>query len=225
MTFYGKRRWYRRLARSVRRYTLYWTMIGIGLFLLFGAGAAAAAITLSGKGTLVAPAYDGKQLQVTDEHLSQPLAPAAAADLVFTVRNPHGFAVRVYQVGLASPMSRAKPAGCTARVSGPVLRGYTFPAGTQVTVPPGARTEISVPAAFRLAPAATRGCGFTVDILVSAVQGGSVPTPPVDEPGGTPPVPPPSSALPSTPPSTELPSMGAPAVGDLPDPADGGGPA
>lgn len=221
MTIYGKRRWYRRLAMSVRRHTLYWALIGVGLLLMATAGAAAAAITLSGKGTLVAPAYHEKMLQVTDERLSRPLTPGGAADLLFAVRNPNAFPVRVDGVSLASAMSRAKPAGCTAKVSGPVRRGFVFPAADRVTVPAGGRSEVRVPDAFRLARSALRGCGFTVDILVSATQGAgappaSTPAPPV------PPVPPdpPAEPGPSVP-VTEPATTTAPTSGSSePDPAD-----
>jgi hypothetical protein len=229
VTIYGKKRWYRRLGASTRRHPAYWMLIGVGLLLVAGAGTAAAAIALTGKGTVTAPAYNEQQLQVTDEHLSLPLVPGGSADLVFLVRNPNPFPARVDGVALASSLRKAKPAGCTARVSGPITRagGYRLPAAARVTVPAGARVEVTAPAAFKLAGAARGGCGFTVDILVSAVQGtaaapsspGPDPEPPVESPS-----PPPATTKPTTtapPPVTDQPDEDPQDGGVIPPPALG----
>lgn len=222
MTVYGKPRWRRRLERSLRVHTRYWVLIGVGLTLVLGAGTALAAIVLQGRGTLVAPALDEQQLQVTDERLSTPLTPGGSSDLLFAVRNPNPFPARVDRVSLASPMSKTRPAGCTAKVSGPVQRGYTFPAAERVSVPAGGRVEVTVPAAFKLAGSASKGCGFTVDILVNATQATSAPV--SSPPTATAPAPqqpttpattrPADSTTAPPPPSTELPDE---------DPLDGAG--
>lgn len=179
MTVYGKPRWRRWLTRSLRVHTRYWVLIGVGVMLALGAGTAAAAIALSGRGLLVAPSYEEKDLQVTDERLSVPLTPGGSSDLLFTVRNPNPFPARIDRVSLASALRKSKPAGCTAKVSGPLVRpdGYALPAARRVTVPAGGRLQVTIPAAFKLAGSARGGCGFTVDILVNATQATATVTP------------------------------------------------
>lgn len=224
MTVYGKKRWRRRLERSLRVHTRYWVLIAVGLTLFVGAGTALAAIVLRGRGTLVAPALDEQQLVVNDERLSAPLVPGGSSDLLFEVRNPNAFPARVDRVSLGSALRAAKPAGCTAKVSGPVTKpgGYALPAAERVTVPAGGRLEVTVAGAFKLAASAARGCGFTVDILVNATQGVSPTSAP---PAVTAPPEPPVT----TPPSTTRPAdptTAPPPTTDLPDedPGDGGNP-
>jgi hypothetical protein len=224
VTVYGKKRWRRRFEASLRRHTRYWVLIGVGLVLMLGAGTAMAAIVLSGKGTLVAPAYSEQQLRVTDERLSTPLVPGGAADLLFVVRNPNSFSVTVDRVSLASPLRKAKPAGCTAKVSGPATRadGYPIPAAERVTVPAGGQAEVTLAGAFKLATSAAGGCGFTVDILVSATQGPVAPGTPTAAQSSDPTPKPPVTEPATTHPATTEPAPPSTPTGN-PPPADGGG--
>jgi hypothetical protein len=150
-----------------------------GLAVLVAAGTAWAAIVVRGTGTVTAAAYQEQGLQVSDERLSETLVPGGSADLVFRVRNPNAFSVVVNRIGLASALRKASPAGCTSKLSGPLVRpgGYRLPATRQVTVGAGARVTVTVPDAVRLAASARGGCGFVVDIEVQGEQtAGAAPT-------------------------------------------------
>lgn len=213
----GARR--KRLVALLHGNTRWWVLIGIGTLLLAVAGTAAAAIVLTGKGTLTAPAYTEQTLQVSGERLSGPLTPGTAADLLFTVRNPNAFPARVNRVSLASPLRKAKPAGCTAKVGGPVTRtaGAELAAAEQVTVPAGDQAQVTVRGAFRLAAGAGKGCGFTVDILINATQIDAAQpedTPAADPVDSAEPAPPLDDPAPSPTPELETTSTPEPASSD-----------
>jgi hypothetical protein len=163
----------RRRARR-RRLAPIWAVVavGIGVGIILLAGGAFAWVVLHGRGELTAETYQEQDLQVTDVRLSAPLSPGGSADLLFSVRNPNAFAVSVDRVTLAGAMRKAKPAGCTSKVSGPLTNaaGYRLPAADRVLVGPGAQQAVVVHTAFRLAASAKAGCGFTVGVDVSATQ-------------------------------------------------------
>lgn len=155
-----------------RRLAVYTVMIVVGLLMVIGAGFAWAAVILHGRGTLDAPAVQQKDLQVSNTRLDRPLLPGGTADLLFSVRNPNAFGARVDQVSLVGALRKANPAGCTAKVAGPVTRsaGYRLPSAEQVLVGAGAKKDVVVHAAFTLAGSAKTGCGFTAEVDVSATQ-------------------------------------------------------
>jgi len=226
-TYNSKARKHRlRRSRSFR-----WSVVAVvlGSLLLLGAGAASAAILLHGRGVLNVSAYHEQGLQVSDVRLAGLLAPGASADLQFSVRNPNAFTVRVNGVMLIGALRKAKPAGCTSGVTGPVTKpaGYRLPTAEQQLVGAGARVDVVVHKAFKLAATARAGCGFTVDIDVQGIQQ-AVPTTPPTTTSTTAPTPPaePTTAAPSsTTPTTQTPATSAPPL-ELPplpdiDPADG----
>lgn len=208
-----------------------WSVVAVvlGSLLLLGAGVASAAILLHGRGVLNVPAYHEQGLQVSDVRLAGPLAPGASADLQFSVRNPNAFTVRVNGVALIGALRKAKPAGCTSGVTGPVTKpaGYRLPAAEQLLVAAGARGDVVVHKAFKLAASARAGCGFTVDIDVQGIQQTEPSSPPATT-GTSAPAPPAESPSPSsspTAPATQTPGTSAPPL-ELPplpdiDPADG----
>lgn len=146
--------------------------IVIGAALVITAGIAFGAIILHGRGVLSASAVQERDLQVSDVRLSRPLMPGGAVDLLLSVRNPNAFGARVDQVTLVGALRKAKPAGCTSKVGGPVTRpaGYRLPLADQVLVGAGVKKNVVVHAAFTLAGSAKSGCGFTAEVDVSATQ-------------------------------------------------------
>lgn len=216
--------------RRIRRSKSFrWSVAAVvlGSLLLLGAGVASAAIVLHGRGVLNVPAYHEQGLQVSDVRLAGPLVPGGGADLQFSVRNPNAFTVRVAGVSLIGALRKAKPAGCTAKVTGPVAKpaGYRLPASEQVLVAAGLRADVVVHNAFRLAASATKGCGFTVDIDVQGIQQASPttsPTAPVTTaptPSAEPATTAPSSSPTAQPPATVPPTIVVPGLPDI-DPAD-----
>lgn len=162
------------------RRTPLWCVVAIacGLLLMITAGIASAAILLHGRGFLTAPAVEEKSLQVSNVRLSVPLVPGGAADLLLSVRNPNAFGTRVDQIALVGALRKAKPAGCTAKVGGPITRpaGYRLPLAEQVLVGAGAKRNVVVRAAFTLAASAKTGCGFTAAVDVRGTQLTSTPS-------------------------------------------------
>lgn len=192
----------------------------LGSLLLLGAGVASAAILLHGRGVLTVPAYHEQGLQVSDVRLAGPLVPGASADLQFSVHNPNPFTVRVNGITLIGALRKAKPAGCTSGVTGPVTKpaGYRLPTAEQVLVAAGTRGDVVVHKAFKLAASARAGCGFTVDLDVQGTQQGLTagPSPSTsstvlpDPPATTPP-----TSKPAISPTTVPTSEGPPLI-DLP---------
>lgn len=163
----------RRRASRRRRWPLWAVLvIAFGAVLVVFAAVASAAIILHGRGVLEAPAGMEQNLQVSDVRLSRPLMPGGAADLLLSVRNPNAFGTRVDRITLVGALRKAKPAGCTSKVSGPVTKpaGYRLPPADQVLVGAGAKKDVVVHAAFTLAGSAKTGCGFTAEVDVSATQ-------------------------------------------------------
>lgn len=224
-TYDGRNSWQHRLRRRLRGPLRWWIILITGVGLMVGAAAAYAAITLTGRGTVTAPAARTEQLQVSAERLSRPLLPGASANLVFTVRNPNGFPVDVDRVALASTPRAVSPAGCAAQLTGPLLAkgGYPLPAAERITVAAGASRSVTVRDAVRLASSARTGCGFTVDITVQATQGAPVVTPTVAPPGG--PIRQPPTSAPTSPVATSAtPTRSTPVVtATPPQPPPGGG--
>jgi hypothetical protein len=185
-----------------------WAVLAIafGALLVLLAGAAFGAIILHGRGELRAAAMQERDLQVSDVRLSRPLMPGGAADLLLSVRNLNAFGARVDQVTLVGALRKAKPAGCTSKVSGPVTRpgGYRLPLADQVLVGAGVKKDVVVHTAFTLAGSAKAGCGFTVEVDVSATQLTPIASPttvnPTTAPTGT------------TPPHHSLPPTDAPTL-------------
>jgi hypothetical protein len=122
------------------------------------------------------------------------------------LRNLNAFGARVDQVTLVGALRKAKPAGCTSKVSGPVTRpgGYRLPLADQVLVGAGVKKDVVVHTAFTLAGSAKAGCGFTVEVDVSATQLTPIASPttvnPTTAPTGT------------TPPHHSLPPTDAPTL-------------
>lgn len=181
----------RHAKRPDRWRLLYVSLIVLGALMVIGAGSAFAAVLLHGRGVLVAPSLQQQQqqnLQVGNIRLSKPLAPGGSADLLFSVRNSNAFGVRVDQLSLIGALRKAKPAGCTSKVTGPVTRraGMRLPPAEQVLVGAGKQRNVVVHAAFILAKSARTGCGFTVEVDVSATQLPSTVSPTTDSPSPAP---------------------------------------
>lgn len=172
-------------ARTPLRYVL---IGGIGGLLVLIASVAVAAVLLHGRGTLIAPAAKFQDLQVGEVRLSRPLMPGNTSDLLFSVRNPNAFGVTVDQVSLIGSLRKASPAGCTSKVTGPVIKagGYRLPRADQVLVGAGAKKNVVVHAAFSLAGSAKSGCGFTAEVDVSATQLAPAASPTTVAPASTP---------------------------------------
>ncbi len=198
------RRYARHTTTANRRAPLWCVLvIALGLLLIAAATAAFAAVVLHGRGTLQAPAVQESTLQVSDVRLTRPLLPGATADLLFSVRNPNLFSVRVDQVAVIGALRKAKPAGCASKVAGPVTgkTGYRLPRAEQVLVAAGVKKNVLVRAAFTLARSAKTGCGFTAEVDVSATQLAPTTSPTVGHP---------TSASTSAPPPTQT-TTGTPA--------------
>jgi hypothetical protein len=163
----------RRQRNRRRRWPLWAVLvIALGSALVLFAAVASAAIILHGRGVLEAPASTEQNLRVSDVRLSAPLRPGGTVDLLLSVRNPNAFGTRVDRITLVGALRKAKPAGCTSKVSGPVTKpaGYRLPAADQVLVGAGVKKDVVVHAAFTLAGSAKTGCGFTAEVDVSATQ-------------------------------------------------------
>lgn len=204
-----------------RRLLVYAVMIVMGALMVLGAGLAWASIVLHGRGTLNAPAVQELDLQVSNTRLDRPLMPGGSADLLFSVRNPNAFGARVDQVTLVGALRKAKPAGCTTQVTGPVLKsgGYRLPPAEQVLVGAGAKKDVVVHAAFTLARSSKTGCGFTAEVDVSATQLPPTASPTAGASSGPAPTSP-FTTRPTTPPTTLPVTLTPPTT--LPNPACGG---
>ena len=181
-----------------------WSVLAfLGVLLATGSAAlAAAVVVVHGKGELVSQPLTG-DLEVVSVRLEPLLSPGAASDLVLRVRNRSTFIVVADRVRLLLPLREASPAGCAAKVSGPLLgpAGVVLVDDQRVTLAPGRAEQIVVPSALSLAASAKGGCGFRVSVDVQAVQAAPTPTPttrPTTTPTTTPTTAQPT-AVPSTP--------------------------
>jgi hypothetical protein len=139
--------------------------------LIIPAGAYAA-VTIFGKGSLTAEAYQSQGLTVSEEKLSKKLFPGAEADLTMKVTNPNPFPVKVTQVEPTGNPTNVT-AGCDlSKVSGPVGANpaYSIPVAAQQTVPGGGDAVVTIPKAVKLDLSATQGCGFTIAIKITGTQ-------------------------------------------------------
>lgn len=167
-----------------------WYGLGVlGALLISGSAEAAVTTVVHGQGELVSQPLTGG-VEVVGASLEPLLVPGRAGDLVVHVRNRGAYSVVADRVSLKLPLRDARPAGCVAKVSGPLLdRGGVTLAGAQRTViGPGWAGEIVVPSALRLAAGADGGCGFKVSVDVRALV-----LPDRTPPPSSPPVTPPSS--------------------------------
>jgi hypothetical protein len=179
-----------------------WGSLAVAAAALAGGSAAVAASTvLHGRGELVSQPLSG-DLEVADVRLEPLLVPGAAGDLVLRVRNRSALTVVADRVRLHLPMRDVKPAGCLAKVSGPLLDpgGVALVDGQRVVLGPGRAEQVVVPGALSLAASATGGCGFRVQVDVQAVQ-----SPPTTSPA-TRPTTEPTATVPSTGPATRPPT-------------------
>ena len=216
-------------SRRVRRGPLLSVFIVLGLLLTAGSAVAAARLVLHGKGELVNPPLAG-DLEVLSLQLEPVLVPGGSGDLVLSVRNRSTLTVTADRVSLDTPLRDARPAGCAAKVSGPLLQkdGVTLSGDERVTLAPGHTGRLVVPAALSLAPSAKQGCGFRVRVALQAVQAYPTrppATPATQPPTSRPPAPtsptprPPTSQPPSAEPTTAYPPTAPPSLPDC-DPAD-----
>jgi len=209
-----------RYTRSRR--TLWSTLIIAAAALVGGSAAVAAPAVLHGRGELVSRPLSG-DLEVVDVQLEPLLVPGGgSADLVLRVRNRSALTVAADRVRLLLPVRDVKPAGCFAKVSGPLLDpgGVVLAGDQRVVLGPGRAEQVVVPGALALAASGTGGCGFRVQVDVQGEQSAApttVPTAPTTRPTTTAPTTDPTTAEPPTiAPVTPPPTM--PAV-DC-DPAD-----
>src|SRR4051812_24484118 len=89
--------------------------------LVVGSVAAYAAVSVHGRGELVAEPVETAGLEIDEVRLSVPLTPGHASDLVFRARNRTGGVLVADRVTALLPLREAKPAGCTSKVAGPLL--------------------------------------------------------------------------------------------------------
>ena len=154
--------------RKARKYTL----IGAGAAVLLSAGGAYAAMTIFGDGQVSATAYQAKNLTVTDAKPATDLYPGAQADLQMTIQNQNPFPVKITQLtAIGAPTDVST--GCDiSKVSGPngQLGTYDIPAADQPTVNGGWTQTVTIPKVINLDLSATAGCGFKLNIKVTAVQ-------------------------------------------------------
>ncbi len=214
-----------RYTRSRR--TLWGTLIIAAAALAGGSAAVAAPAVLHGRGELVSRPLSG-DLEVVDVQLEPLLVPGGTADLVLRVRNRSALTVAADRVRLLLPVRDVKPAGCFAKVSGPLLDpgGVVLAGDQRVVLGPGRAEQVVVPGALSLAASGNGGCGFRVQVDVQGVQSPAttapttVPTAPTTTPPTTAPttdpttVEPPTTAepptiAPVTPPPTLPPTMPA----------------
>jgi cell division septation protein DedD len=178
-------------------------LASLGVLLATGsAAAAAAALVVHGKGELVSQPLTG-DLAVVDARLEPLLIPGAASDLVLQVRNRSAFTVVADRVRLELPLQDTRPAGCAAKVSGPLLapHGVALVGTRRVTLGPGRAKQVVVPSALSLAAGAKGGCGFRVVVDVQAIQASPTVTPPTTA-TTTPPTTAPTTTPPTTPATT-----------------------
>lgn len=197
-----------RRQRDRRRRWPLWAVLFLvfGSILIITAMAASAAIILHGRGLLDTAAVTEQDLQVSDVRLNRALVPGGTADLLFSVRNPNTYDARVDHVSLVGALRKAKPAGCSTKVAGPVTKpaGYRLPSAEQVLVGAGEKKNVVVHAAFTLAGSSKSGCGFTAEVDVSATQLPPTASPTTENPTTAPTSTPPAHDPPSspTPPAT-----------------------
>lgn len=204
-----------------------WLALAVGgaVLLTGSAAVAAAAVVVRGEREIVSQPLTGA-LQVTDARLEPWLIPGAASDLVVRVRNSSTKPVTLDRLKLKLPLRTPQPAGCTARLSGPLLAtaGMPVPAAQRVSVPAGREVSVTVPKVLTLAAAATSGCGFKVVVEVQAVQNQPT-TPPTTRPTTMPtttaPSPPPPTTAPTPQPSTVQPTTAPPPPPPTVEPPDG----
>ena len=201
-----------------------WLALGVGGTILVtgSAAAAVAAVVVRGEREIVSQPLTG-DLQVTDARLEPWLIPGAASDLVVRVRNRGAKPVTLDRLTLKLPLRTPQPAGCTARVSGPLMAsaGMPLPAAQRISVPAGREVSVTVPKVLTLAAAASSGCGFKVVVEVQAVQ-----NPPTTMPTAVPPTSRPPTMPPTTPtlqPPTLQPPTLQPSTGQPTPPPDGVG--
>jgi hypothetical protein len=203
---------------NVRRGPLLPVLIVLGLLVTAGSAAAATGLVLHGKGELVNPPLAG-DLEIVSLQLEPVLVPGGSGDLILSVRNRSTLTVMADRVRLDSPLRDARPAGCTTKISGPLLQknGVLLIGRERIALMPGRVGQLSVPSALSLAPSAKQGCGFRVQVDVQAVEAVPTSPPPTVAPSTT------SPPQPTTPPPpTEAPpSEGGPTTitpPPLPDP-------
>jgi hypothetical protein len=176
-----------------------WLALSVGGAVLVtgSAAVAATAVLVRGEREIVSQPLTG-DLQVVDARLEPWLIPGAASDLVVRVRNRGAKPVTLDRLKLKLPLRTPQPAGCTARVSGPLLAaaGMPLPAAQRVGVPAGREVSVTVPKVLTLAAAASSGCGFKVVVEVQAIQ-----NQPTSAPTATP------TTAPTTPPTTRPTTM------------------
>jgi hypothetical protein len=188
--------------------------LGPALLVLTGvlaAGSAAAAATvLHGRGDLVSEPLTG-DLEVVDARLEPLLVPGGASDVTVRLRNRSTLTVMTDRVTLTSPLRDARPAGCGAKVSGPLLgAGLQLTDDQRLVLAPGHAADLVLPSALALAPGATGGCGFRVQLDVRAVPAPTrTPTRPAPASPTTSPSLPPVTVTPE-PPTSEPPTSAAP---------------
>jgi hypothetical protein len=182
-------------------------LVFVGAALAFGSAGAYAAVVLRGQGELVAEPAEWAGLQVDDVHLAAPLTPGGSADLILTVRNRSTVYATADRLVAPTPLREARPAGCTTKVSGPLLAkaGLKLTGAQRASLSPGSGQVITVPGALRLAATAKTGCGFRLTINVEATE---LPRPPVVIPPTFPVTPTPTPPKPSIKPS-ESPEVSA----------------
>lgn len=153
--------------------------LAAGAGTLLAAGGAWAAMLVSGDGTATAAAYQEQQLEITNGRFSGPLFPGGKIDLVFTVKNPNPFKVKVKTIGLkqgANPAITCK-AGEERFLSGPLgtsAQTVTLPAADQTVVDAdGASATVTIKDAVRLSNDATKGCALTLPFTITGESVGS----------------------------------------------------
>ena len=149
-----------------------WLLAMVGTTVMLGSAAVYAAIVVHGRAELVVQPAEIAGVEIDDVHLSGPLFPGGAADVVFGVRNRSKVPVTADRVTALLPLRDARPARCTDKVSGPLLArdGLRLVGPQRTLLAPGQRQEITVTNGLRLAVGAKTGCGFRVTLDVQAVQ-------------------------------------------------------
>jgi hypothetical protein len=193
----------KRIRRYVRPASLAAVVIAL---LVLGSTIASAAIVLHGHAELVVDPAETGGLEVGDVRLAAPLVPGGTADLVLAVRNRGTVPVAADRITASLPLKDARPAGCTSKVSGPLLTadGSRLSGQQRVVLQPGEQRVVTVPRAVRLAASSKTGCGFRLTLDVQAVQvvvpTTPAPTRPTTAPDTEPPTIAPTTAPTETPP-------------------------